>query len=483
MPRPRAGPFTCGVAAVRYRELVWLRCAQFFGIDEGWQRPAPTSWWRKDLLIAVCSWLLGVVLLQLTQVLTPLIAAPLWQQWLYLGIAASMLIIRRRYPVATAVLACAVLFLGSAWLPLLASQMYIQVTVFIALYSSMAWGRDRTVMLGVAVFVHVCLIMFVIWTFALHSGIETILRTIADETVTDHSPLTLSTTVVLISLLVNLMYINGAILLGTKAWWAARREALLAEQTVLLEQQSAAMAENAVHAERLRIARELHDVVAHRVAAIGVQAGAARRVHQRRGGDDEHQSVATALQHVEASSRDAVTEMRNLLGALREGTSPAIPANTSSTNEVDRSPASGPGLEGLSALAESLMAHRLVVTIDTVFHPAIPQSTIPAAIGVSLYRVVQEALSNVRAHSTATTARVTVRTDHGTFSTGTRVPFVEVEIIDDGRPRQGTSGTGMGQLGIRERARSFGGFADIGPRHVGGYRVRVRIPLHREDIS
>ena len=101
---------------------------------------------------------------------------------------------------------------------------------------------------------------------------------------------------------------------------------------------------------------------------------------------------------------------------------------------------------------------------------------VPAAVGHSLYRTAQEALTNVARHSTARTARVVVR-----VRTQTATPFVEVEVTDDGRPRPGTSGSGLGHMGIRERARSLGGSVDVGPRATGGYRVRLRVPLTQED--
>ena len=112
----------------------------------------------------------------------------------------------------------------------------------------------------------------------------------------------------------------------------------------------------------------------------------------------------------------------------------------------------------------------------TVEHEIVEESVgdlglVPDPVGHSLYRTAQEALTNVVRHSTAQRARVIVRVapDHA-----------EVEVTDDGRPRAGTSGTGMGQLGIRERISSHGGAVEIGPRPLGGYRVRARIPLRSE---
>jgi signal transduction histidine kinase len=93
-------------------------------------------------------------------------------------------------------------------------------------------------------------------------------------------------------------------------------------------------------------------------------------------------------------------------------------------------------------------------------------------VGLSLYRIVQEALTNVRRHSTASAASVVLRVETG----GAR-PSAEVEVTDNGRARPGTSGSGLGLLGVRERAAARRGEVEIGPRAIGGYRVRVRLPL------
>ena len=112
----------------------------------------------------------------------------------------------------------------------------------------------------------------------------------------------------------------------------------------------------------------------------------------------------------------------------------------------------------------------LTVHLDVVEDPTCAASRLPRGIGLAIYRTVQEALTNVRRHSTADTVSVVVRVDESTS-------YAEVEVVDNGRPRHGTSGSGLGQLGIRERAATHDGQVDIGPRVTGGYRVRVRYPL------
>jgi signal transduction histidine kinase len=97
---------------------------------------------------------------------------------------------------------------------------------------------------------------------------------------------------------------------------------------------------------------------------------------------------------------------------------------------------------------------------------------LPETVSVSVYRIAQEALTNVRRHSTARSAHVTLRYLDGTA--------VEVEVIDDGRPKHAPVGSRLGHVGIRERVSLLGGESEIGPRPVGGFRVRARIPLHPE---
>lgn len=487
---------------------MWPRFLSYLGVHEHWRRPLPERWWRTDVLVALAAFGLAVTLLQLTAAITPRpIEQPLWQQWTFLAVTSSTLVIRRRWPALTAVLACGVLFLGGSWFPVLGGQLSTQVLVFVALYSALAWGRDRQLIVGVVVFVHLCLLLWVVWAFAVQSGVQRWMEATEQPAAPSDLPLGMPVLLVAYTLLINLLYVDGALVVGNHAWWSARRAALLSAQKAQMEAQSEQMARQAVNSERLRIARELHDVVAHHVAAIGVQAGAARRVLERKDAAAAKVPVATALQQVEESSRNAVTEMRALLGTLRdaaaeEGTleesaavAPAAVAATATAATVSaaataadrgqadatRAPASGPGVDGLEQLVEQARATGLQVSFDEALDPALPRAQIPTGASASLYRVAQEALSNVRAHSTATAARLTLRTGRGRFDgAAAPVPFAEIEVVDDGRPRQGTSGTGMGQLGMRERARSHGGFVDIGPRPVGGYRVRIRLPLPLE---
>lgn len=114
----------------------------------------------------------------------------------------------------------------------------------------------------------------------------------------------------------------------------------------------------------------------------------------------------------------------------------------------------------------------LRTSYDLVERPAGAAGALPRPLGLSVYRTVQEALTNVVRHSTADRVTVVLRVDQEAA-----VPHAEVEVVDNGNPRRGTSGSGLGQLGIRERAATHRGQVEVGPRIGGGYRVRVRYPL------
>jgi signal transduction histidine kinase len=273
------------------------------------------------------------------------------------------------------------------------------------------------------------------------------------------------------NVIVNVLYFVGAWVAGVAAWRSARQREQLRLQTIALREQQHAEARRAVLDERLRIARELHDVAAHHVSVIGVQAAAARRVL---GVDGE--AAGRALTAVEQSSRAAVGEMRQLLGVLRSDSDPlsADAAGAPEGGAASQSRSPQPGLDDLETLVAQAGEEGLRLDLQRVGAPR----SVPQNVGLSLYRTAQEAVANVRRHSTASSAHVTVRFSDPEFSPG----WVEIEVVDDGRPRGGHSaGTGLGHLGMRERAAMHGGQAEIGRRPFGGYRVRVRYPLDPDE--
>jgi signal transduction histidine kinase len=207
-------------------------------------------------------------------------------------------------------------------------------------------------------------------------------------------------------------------------------------------------ARRAVFEERVRIARELHDVVAHHVSMMGVQAGAARVVIDR-----DRIKAKESLTAIEASSRQAVGELHRLLGFLRQA-----------GDQDDLAPR--PGLSQLPRLAAIMTDSDLAVEVSIEGE----ERSLPPTIDVSAYRIVQEALTNTLKHSAASRADVRVRYWPGEL---------EVEIIDDGRGATALSGTspgGLGLIGMRERAALHGGQLTAGPVSGGGFAVRVKLP-------
>ena len=191
--------------------------------------------------------------------------------------------------------------------------------------------------------------------------------------------------------------------------------------------------------------------------------------------DRNPEAAAAALGQVEESSRQAVGEMRGLLGTLRRtdrptGGDPGAAATDDAAADRDRAPQ--PGVDQVAELVNAASRPGFTVTYQVVEDRPGALTEVPMPVGLSIYRTVQEALANVRRHSTAHAAGVVVRIDRE----GER-RFVEAEVLDEGRPRSGTSGSGLGLLGMRERIASHGGTSEIGPRATGGYRVRVRFPL------
>ncbi len=213
-----------------------------------------------------------------------------------------------------------------------------------------------------------------------------------------------------------------------------------------LAQEQEARARDAVSVERLRIARELHDVVAHNVSVMSVQAAAADRVLE-----GEQPAVRGALGSIQTAARSTVDEMRRMLGVLR-----AVDDNGRL--------APLPSLADLDALAEQARAAGLSVDVRVEGTPL----ALSAGLELSAYRIIQEGLTNAIKHAGDSRAAVTVR----------YVPdALELEVIDDGSGNGAGGGTGHGLVGIRERVGLFGGELEMGPRDGGGWRLRARLPL------
>ncbi|MFJ9346317.1 sensor histidine kinase [Streptomyces sp. NPDC101237] len=204
--------------------------------------------------------------------------------------------------------------------------------------------------------------------------------------------------------------------------------------------------------ERLRIARDLHDVVAHHIALVNVQAGVAAHVMDKR-----PDQAKEALAHVREASRSALNELRATVGLLRQSGDPEAPTEPA------------PGLHRLEELADTFRNAGLQVEVAR----ADQGTTLPAAVDLAAYRIIQEALTNVRKH-----AGPAAKAEASVVRVG---PHIEVTVLDDG-PGEGaesaaTEGGGHGLLGMRERVTALRGTLTTGPRYGGGFRVHAILPV------
>ncbi|HZD67719.1 MAG TPA: sensor histidine kinase [Actinomycetes bacterium] len=245
------------------------------------------------------------------------------------------------------------------------------------------------------------------------------------------------------SLLVTLLLLGEAVR-SRRAWMAEVRERL---DRAAAEREREA--QRRVEQERLRIARELHDVMAHTISVITVQAGMAAEVLA-----DAPDAARQALGEIRAASREAMAELRATVGVLRDGDGQAAP----------RAPT--PGLDQLDDLLEAVRRGGLRVETVVAGDPR----PLPPAVDMTAYRILQESLTNVARHARATTATVAVRYEPG---------GVVLEVCDDGRGVEAEPGAGrrgFGLAGMAERAAAVGGRLEAGPLPAGGFRVWSSLP-------
>jgi signal transduction histidine kinase len=202
--------------------------------------------------------------------------------------------------------------------------------------------------------------------------------------------------------------------------------------------------------ERLRIARDLHDVVAHHIALVNVQAGVAAHVMDKR-----PDQAKEALSHVREASRSALNELRATVGLLRQSGDPEAPTEPA------------PGLDRLDELAGTFRNAGLHIEVAR----ADQGTALPAAVDLAAYRIIQEALTNVQKHAGAQ-----ARAEVSVVRVG---PNVEITVLDDGSGDNEASGSGGGHglLGMRERVTALRGTLTTGPRYGGGFRVHAILPV------
>jgi signal transduction histidine kinase len=211
-----------------------------------------------------------------------------------------------------------------------------------------------------------------------------------------------------------------------------------------VDRTNADRAEKALAQERLRIARELHDIVAHSLTVIAVKAGIAHHL-----ADSQPGEAKEALGVIETTSRETLTEMRHLLGVLR-------------SEEAEPEMAPVPGLDDLPGLVDRAAMAGVRVTLDVT-------GTVPDGVGLTVYRIVQEAVTNVVKHAAPARCRVVVAVSDD---------VARIEVTDDGAgERVLAGGGGHGLVGMRERVTMYGGSLTAGPRAAGGFQVVAEVPF------
>jgi signal transduction histidine kinase len=246
-----------------------------------------------------------------------------------------------------------------------------------------------------------------------------------------------------------LFVVGGPWLAGRAIRHRRLSERHLEARALTAEREREERARAAVAEERVRIARELHDVVAHAISVIVVQARGGRRSLAT-----EPEEAQEAFDSIEASGVEAFAEMRRLLGMLRKG-------------DEELALAPQPSLRHLDTLVAQVREAGLPVELTVEGEP----TALPPGVDLSAYRIVQEALTNALKHAGPATARVLVR--YGSED-------LEVEVTDTGRRPAGGDGAGHGLVGMRERVTLFGGQLEAGRRGEGGFAVRARLPLASE---
>jgi signal transduction histidine kinase len=352
------------------------------------------------------------------------IDGPRWLNCVVLAALTLPLVMRRERPLATVLAACAGGLVMLVFLTPPPTFPFATFTLMIASYSAGANAprREATIALGVVTsFILAACIVVTPYDIFFPVGIFGVLPWVGGRVLRNHTLLT--------------------------------RE--LAEKAELAAHLGEEGERDAVAAERVRVARELHDVLAHDLSVMVIQAQGAQRMVDRDPGAATH-----AADLIGQTGRDALTELRRLFGAVRHG---------------DGEDLTGPpGLGQLDGLVERARAAGLPVTLRREGDAL----TLAPGLDIAAYRIIQEALTNTYKHAGRARALVTLTSwQH----------LVMIEVVDDGRGAEDQDGTlaggGHGLVGMRERVSVYGGEVEAGPRQGGGFRVVARLPVERGKVA
>ncbi len=418
-------------------------------VNGSWVRPPlSTREMRVDLGLAVLLALAALTtsLLYLRTGIFDEHASP-WVWAISLALGTLPLAWRRRYPTYVAIAVAIGFFIAGQFA--VPEMLILNITLFLALYSVGAWESNRTLAFWVRFGIAVALIIWLVVALIISSS-----DTSAFPGISRSGLFSAYATFAVLQIITNLLYFAGAFFFGERAWRSAKSQARLEAQGRELNLERRTSAAQAVALDRVAIARELHDVVAHHVSVMGIQAAAARRSIEA-----NPRAAASALEIVETSAQETVAELRQLLHTLRE-----------------------PGPEGISSTLGIAQIPELVRSaqssgVPTTFIVAGETRPLPMLVDVALYRVVQEALTNVRKHA-GRGAEATVRLRFAPA-------FAEVEVSDNGvrtTLARDSELPGLGLRGMRERIGAVGGSVTAQRREASGFIVRATVPTSDPGI-
>lgn len=388
--------------------------------------------------------------------------APIWLTVIVVAALSLPLAVRRRFPEVVAIVVSIVFFVGQQFS--VPELLFSNISLFIAIYTVGAWGRNRRVANYLRIAIIIGMFLWVAVNLVVTVSDPSLMPGISRAGIFSQFA-----SYALINVITNILYFGGAYYFGNTAYAAARQRAELEARTSQLAAERERTSEQAVALDRVRIARELHDVVAHHVSVMGVQAGAARRVLE----SDPAQASAS-LSTIEMSARAAVDELHKLLATLRDTATAESGSDAANVSSSTR---------GVGQLGE-LVAESTGAGLPTTLTVIGDERPVTGLVGFTVYRLAQESLTNTRKHGgERATADVRLRyLDDG----------IELEVTDTGLGRISEAGgrthgpgstPGLGHLGMRERVAAVGGEIEFGPRNDGGYLVRARLPLAAAPVA
>lgn len=405
-------------------------------------RQLPENWLRHDTILAVVVAFVSVLSLQALRLTSMLeetgvnfVAAQLFSL-----LISSTLVFYRRFPIAMVALFTLVILVGSVT----AAYEYYSVLFvgFMTIYSVGAWVSNRRLAFWTR---------FVVVTVQISASFLVVLLDDEANQMSEAQLADVDVNEILYFLVTGVILSFGfylsACYFGGHAWHRAKQRWELQRAHDEVARANVKVAEAAVHAERLHIARELHDVVAHHVTVMGVHASAARRLVEA------HRDTALVVEqlgHIESSSAQAVQELQTMVYTLRDQDGSAEPL---------------PDLGELPELVRQANSARQTVTFEVTGEPA----EVSAATELTVYRVAQEALSNARKHA-GEDVEVVVQLHYGAND-------LTLAVTDNGKAYDPDSnGTGTGVQGMKERVHAVDGTLEYGPRTPYGWKVIVRVP-------